>query len=82
MRSEDIRDRLKKQPFQPIRLYLSDGAQYDIRHPDMLMVGRSELILGLPPGKPNANPNEELPERFASIDPIHVVRIEPINGQT
>ena len=75
MRPEDIRERLRKRPFQPIRLFLSDGAQYDVYHPDVIVVGRSEIVLGLPGG------NGDLPERFASVDPIHVVRIEPINGQ-
>ncbi len=75
MRPEDIRERLRNRPFQPIRLFLSDGAQYDVRHPDTIIVGRTEIVLGLTGG------NGDLPERFASIDPIHVVRIEPINGQ-
>lgn len=75
MRPEDLREKLKKQPFQPIRLFLSDGAFYDIRHPDLMLVGRTEIVVGLTGG------NGDLPERFASIDPIHVVRVEPINGQ-
>ena len=75
MRPEDIRQRFRKQPFQPIRLFLSDGAQYDVRHPDIIIVGRTEVVIGLTGG------NGDLPERFASIDPLHIVRIEPINGQ-
>ena len=78
MRPEDIRERLRKRPFQPIRLFLSDGAHYDVWHPDIMVVGRTEVIMGMPTG--NGKPDEDLPERFASIDPIHVVRIEPING--
>ena len=76
MRPEDVRESLRKRPFQPIRLFLSDGAQYDVRHPDILIVGRTEVILGLPGG------NGDLPERFASIDPLHIVRIELIDGRT
>lgn len=75
MRPEDIRQRFRKQPFQPIRLFLSDGAHYDVRHPDIIIVGRTEVVIGLTGG------NGDLPERFASIDPLHIVRIEPINGQ-
>jgi len=74
MRPEDIRDKLRERPFQPIRLCLSDGAHYDVRHPDVMVVGRTEVVIGLAGG------NADLPERFASIDPIHVVRIEPICG--
>jgi hypothetical protein len=32
MRPEDILERLRARPFQPFRLYLSDGAIYEIRH--------------------------------------------------
>ncbi len=78
MRPEDIRERLRKRPFQPIRMYLSDGAHYDVWHPDVMVVLRTEIVLGLP--RTNGHLNDDLPERLASIDPIHVVRIEPING--
>jgi len=45
-----------------------------VRHPDIIIVGRTEVVIGLTGG------NGDLPERFASIDPLHFVRIEPING--
>ncbi len=75
MRPEDIREKLRKEPFRPLRVFLSDGAYYDVRHPEMMIVSRTEIIIGLGPG------NGELPDRLAHVDPIHVVRIEPIDGQ-
>ncbi len=74
MRPDDIVRRLRRQPFQPIRLYLSDGATYDIRHPELALVSRSEIVLALEPL------TDDVPERLAYVDPIHVVRIEPLNG--
>ncbi len=55
MRPDDVRARLHAQPFQPFRIRLSNGITYDITHPDLVMVGRSALVIGtpapdLPPG--------------------------------
>ena len=48
MRPEDIREFLQKKPFQPFRLTLTDGRTYEVRHPEMAMVGRSAVAIGLP----------------------------------
>jgi hypothetical protein len=40
MRPEDIRDYLGREPYQRIRLTLTDVRTYDIRHPEFAMVGR------------------------------------------
>ena len=75
MRAVDIRAHLRKQPFEPFRVFMSDGATYDVRHPELAAISRTELIIGL------EQSDEELPDRFAYCDPVHVVRIEPINGR-
>jgi hypothetical protein len=76
MRPVEIRAVLKKQPFRPVRVFLSDGAYYDIRHPEMVLVGQRDLVIGLDPS------SEELPERMAYCDPMHVTRIEPLTANT
>jgi len=44
-------DELKKaikaqQPFQPLRLHLSNGAAFEVRHPDAILIGsRTTAIL-------------------------------------
>lgn len=63
MRSEDLRQLVRRQPFQPLRLSLSNGQVYEVRHPELAMVGRSTLLLGrpatavefLPPGSAASN---------------------------
>ena len=71
MRPDEIRAHLRKQPFRPIRIYVSDGAFYDVRHPEMMFVTRTEVVIRLDPG------DNEIPERSAYCDPI---RIEPLDG--
>lgn len=75
MRPDEIRAHLHKQPFQPIRVFISDGSYYDVRHPDLMLVSRSEIVIGLNAGR------DRLPERNAYLDPIHITRIEPVNGK-
>jgi hypothetical protein len=48
MRPDDVRDKLKLQPFQPFRIRLSNGAIYNVVHPDMILVGRSTIVIGTP----------------------------------
>ena len=76
MRPAQILAHLRKQPFAPIRVFLSDGCSYDIRHPELAAVSRAEVVIGLGPTE------DDVPDRFAYCDPLHITRIEPINGTT
>jgi len=40
MAPEELRDTLKQQPFEPFRLVKTDGVSYEVRHPDLLLVGK------------------------------------------
>jgi hypothetical protein len=43
---ESLRDELRRQPFVPLRMHLTDGKSYDIRHPGMAMVASREVYVG------------------------------------
>jgi hypothetical protein len=76
MRPEDIRQFLTRQPFQPFRLTLTDGRSYEVRHPELAMVGRSTVILGLPaPGDP-----EPVFDRYVTVSLLHVMQMEPVQA--
>jgi hypothetical protein len=76
MRADEISKHLRRQPFRPIRVYVSDGSAYDVRHPELMFVSRSEVVIGLDPG------TDVIPERSVYCDPVHITRIEPINGES
>ncbi|MCP4589178.1 MAG: hypothetical protein GY842_00400 [bacterium] len=76
MRPAQILVHLRKQPFAAIRVFLSDGSSYDVRHPEMAAVSRAEMVIGLEPTE------DDVPDRFVYCDPVHITRIEPINGTT
>lgn len=72
MPPEDLQRRLRTRPFEPFRLYLSDGASYDVRHPELVLLGRRSLVLGLV-----KDPADTLYDRTMDIDLLHIVRTEP-----
>lgn len=74
MRLEEIRTHLHKHAFTPIRVFISDGAFYDVHHPDFMLLSRAEVVIGLNAG------TDQFPERNAYVDPVHITRIEPVNG--
>jgi len=76
MTPETIQDHLRRQPFQPFRVFLSDGSKHDVRHPEMALLTRREIIIAVPQDA------EQFPERTVICDLLHVTRIEPINGKS
>jgi hypothetical protein len=63
-------------PFEPFRVCLSDGATYEVRQPEMVLVTRRQVIIALP------KPGEDIARRVVYCDPLHITRIEPINGRS
>jgi hypothetical protein len=77
MRPEDIREFLQHRPFQPFRLTLTDGRTYDVRHPELAMVGRSSVAIGVP------SPDDPRPvyDRLVRVSHLHIMQIEPSEMQ-
>ncbi|MBN2579797.1 MAG: hypothetical protein JXB10_12480 [Pirellulales bacterium] len=76
MTPETIQKHLLHHPFRPFRIFVSDGAVYDVRQPEMVLVGQRDVVIGLP------KPGEQFPRDMAYCDLLHITRIEPINGRT
>jgi hypothetical protein len=70
---EELRDVLRHQPFEPFRLVLTDGVGYDIRHPDLLWVGKRTAMVGL-----TGDPGQTFYERSVKVDLLHISRLEPL----
>jgi hypothetical protein len=73
MRPQDLFDLLRKRPFEPFRIYTTDGRTYDVRHPDQALVLRSRVILPLPT-------ENDVPDRSEHLGLIHVVRLEELGS--
>lgn len=76
MRPEDILELLRTRPFQPFRISLSDGRQFDVRHPELAMVGRSRVIVGI---ADTEGPDGTF-DRTLSLSLRHITSTEVIDG--
>jgi hypothetical protein len=77
MRQESILDWTRKQPFEPFVIQLTDGERFVIRHPDMVLPLRGEVVL--------ARSRENDPtrgDRAVMISYFHIVKIERLEGVT
>lgn len=45
---EDVQAMLRAEPFEPLRVRLTDGTSYDITHPNLTLVTRLRLVIGFP----------------------------------
>lgn len=62
----------KQQPFEPVRVFVSDGAHYDILHPDQVLMTERAAYIGL-----ERNGRQTFQD-IARVAHIHVTRIEPL----
>jgi len=73
MAPRDLLKRVKQRPFIPFRLVVSEGATYDVRHPDFVMVGRDSAVIGI-----QGDQEQDFYETSVLVDLLHVVRLEPL----
>jgi hypothetical protein len=75
MPPEELLGLLQQRPFLPFRIHLDDGRTVEVRHPDMVLLGRQVVVLGVP--EASADPHTYL-ERHETISLQRVVRLEPL----
>jgi hypothetical protein len=74
MRPDDVVEMLREKPFRPFRIHLSDGTVYEIRHAELVKVGRSKAMIFFPTmDEPHA-----VFERYVSASLLHITRLEPV----
>jgi len=77
MRPEDVLQLLRRQPFEAFRIHVSDGRTFEIRHPELAIVERSKVIIGVPGPEGPEGPVER--SIFCAL--VHITRLEPVNGR-
>jgi hypothetical protein len=43
-----MRELLQRRPFRPISIHLSNGEVYEIRHPELAILTKSQLVIAYP----------------------------------
>lgn len=67
MNAESIREFLRREPFEPFVIRMSNGESHQVRHPECLLVLKTKVILGYP---------EE--DRAVHLSLIHVNAVESL----
>jgi hypothetical protein len=75
MTREELLDQARRQPFRPFRIVLTTGEQYDIRHPELILVGRRSLAIGI-----TNRANGTAYDRLVRADLLNVVRTEELTA--
>lgn len=74
MTVQTFRDLLATQPFKPFRLVMSSGQRYEVRHPEMALLTRSDLLVGV-------EAEDGIASEFKICSLLHVATVEPIDLQ-
>ncbi|MGH7227347.1 MAG: hypothetical protein ACRELF_29390, partial [Gemmataceae bacterium] len=73
MTQEELQKAARRQPFEPFRIILTTGATYDIRHPDLIWIGRRSAMVGL------ANdPNSTAYDHSIKVDLLDIAEIKEL----
>jgi len=75
MTVQTFREMLGCRPFQPVRLTLSSGQSYEIRHPEMALLTRTNILVGVDIA------DDGVPAEFKILSLLRVTAIEPLAGK-
>ena len=73
MTLESIHEWLQKRPFQPLRVSSSSGESYEVRHPEMAWLTRTELLIGIAERR-------GFPSRYRALSLLHITAVEPLDS--
>ena len=72
MNLQTFRELMTSRPFKPFRLVMSSGQAYEVRQPEMALLTRTSLVVGI-------NAEEGVPAEFKICSLLHVTAVEPLN---
>ncbi|MFW5681568.1 MAG: hypothetical protein ACOC1G_01050 [Phycisphaeraceae bacterium] len=75
MNLDNLRERLRRQPFKPFRVHLSDGKSYDVLHPEMMLLTKSWVSIAIYDETPD---RDAVPDRDVHISPMHITSTEDL----
>ena len=72
MRRNELAEALRTRPFRPFKIHVSDGAIYEVRHPELVHLTRhSALVCTQVDDQPPV-----FIERFHLVDLLHITQLE------
>lgn len=76
MTVDAFRRLLDQRPFKPFRLVMSSGKTYEVRHPEMAWMTKTDILVGIDVD------DDGLPADFDICPLFHVATIETIASDT
>ncbi|MFL5245406.1 MAG: hypothetical protein ACJ8FY_25195 [Gemmataceae bacterium] len=73
MNLQTFRELLTQRPFRPFRLVMSSGQAYEVRHPEMAMLTRTDIVVGV------GETEEGVRAEFRICSLLHVASVEPLS---
>ena len=67
---------LAQRPFKPFRLVMSSGETYEVRHPEMVLLTRTDVLVGV------GELDDGIPPEFRICSLLHVATVEPLSAAT
>jgi hypothetical protein len=74
MTVQTFRELVARRPFKPFRLVMSSGQTYEVRHPEVAMLTRSDMLVG-------TDLEDGVPAEFKICSLLHVATVEPIDHE-
>jgi hypothetical protein len=71
MTVQTFRDLLNQRPYKPFRLVMSSGQTYEVRHPEMAWLTKSDILVGI------GDLDDDVPAEFKICSLLQVAAIEP-----
>jgi hypothetical protein len=76
MTVQTFRNLLADRPFKPFRLVMSSGQAYEVRHPEMAMLTKSDILVGIDIA------DDGIPAEFKICSMLHVTAVELLEPTT
>lgn len=74
MTVQAFRERLRQRPFRPFRIIMSSGESYEVRHPEVAFLTRTDLLIGV------GDTDEGVPAEFRICSLQHIATVEPLSA--
>ena len=75
---ETLKELLSRRPFVPVRVILSSGDRFEVRHPEFAWLVKGGVYVGLPAEAVNGH--ADLPERAVFCSALHLTAVEQLVG--
>ena len=74
MMINEIKNLLHATPFRPVRIHVSDGKSYEVKHHDFFWIFPHKLVIAIPSKRPG------IMEKDVHISLLHITAIEEVRG--